>query len=85
MDKLLHRTSTVASGESLGGQFVPGKTIEKKSDAEEAKGTLLGDMFASAGKSISRPDDFEVDLNDLTKPAVWNKNDYGRTIKLTDD
>ena len=85
MDKLLHRTSTVASGESLGGQFVSGKTIEKKSDAEEAKGTLLGDMFASAGKSISRPDDFEVDLNDLTKPAVWNKNDYGRTIKLTDD
>ena len=60
------------------------QTIEQKSE-EESKGTLLGDLFASEAKNISRPADFVVDLNDLQKPAVWNKNDYGRSIKLTDD
>ena len=84
MDEILHRPSALSSGSSLGGEFVPGKTIEQKSE-EESKGTLLGDLFANEAKNISRPADFVVDLNDLQKPAVWNKNDYGRSIKLTDD
>ena len=81
MNNILHKTTAAAE---LGGEFISSKNVSKQPDAD-SKGSLVAGMFSSSSNALKRPDDFVVDINDLQKPAVWNKNDFGRTIKLTED
>ena len=50
-------------------------------------GICAADMFSddipSAG-SFTPPNGFIPDENDLTKPAIWNKSEFSRTIRLDD-
>ena len=84
MNDILHKKSSTDIGNDLGGEFVPVKNLNESGEEKE-QGSLFKDMFATEGMNISRPADFQVDQNDLSKPAIWNKKDYGRGIKLTDD
>jgi cell division protein FtsZ len=88
MNQLLHTSS--AGSSSLGGEFVASHSISKSADSSEKKGTLAAGIFAddkaagSAPGSFVPPAGFVVDSNDLMKPAIWNKSDYSRTIRLDD-
>ena len=85
MNSLLHGNSA-SSGSSLGGEFVSSHNVTKAPDSEK-KGSLTADMFkdddSSAG-AFTPPSGFIPDENDLTKPAIWNKSEYSRTIRLDD-
>ena len=88
MNQLLH--TNTASGSSLGGEFVASHSMTKPADSSEKKGTLAAGIFAddkAAGStpgSFVPPTGFVVDQTDLSKPAIWNKSDYSRTIRLDD-
>ncbi len=84
MDQLLGR-KPAASAVSLGGDFISGKTAAEKSEDSDNQGSLLSGLFSGNSNILDRPADFVPDSNDMSKPAIWNKKDYGRTIKLTDD
>ena len=86
MDKLLNKNSSSAS--SLGGEFVASHSVAKNPDSEK-KGTLVAGMFSeepvSSGSGVfTPPSGFVPDENDLIKPAIWNKSEYSRTIRLDD-
>ena len=88
MDKLLHKTSS-SSSSSLGGEFVASHSVSKEPDASEKKGSLVAGMFdedkaSAAAGSFVPPTGFVSDPNDLMKPAIWNKGEYSRTIRLDD-
>ena len=84
INSILHKPAS--SGAALGGEFVASHGVAHTPDAEK-KGTLGADMFSddipSAG-SFTPPNGFIPDENDLTKPAIWNKNEFSRTIRLDD-
>ncbi len=88
MDKLLHK-NTASSASSLGGEFVASHSAPKSSDSEK-KGSLVAGMFSedsipsSSIGSFTPPAGFVPDENDLIKPAIWNKSEYSRTIRLDD-
>ena len=88
MNQLLH--TTPASASSLGGEFVASHSMTKPADSSEKKGTLAAGIFADDKASGSTPGSFVPpagfvqDSNDLLKPAIWNKSDYSRTIRLDD-
>ena len=86
MDQLLHK-KTVSGGASLGGEFVASHSVAATPDAEK-KGTLVEGMFsedaAATPGSFVPPAGFVPDSNDLMKPAIWNKSEYSRTIRLDD-
>ena len=87
MDQLLHRTST-SSNDSISGDFVASQSASGTSDSEK-KGSLGESLFnedvnASGIGSFVPPSGFIPDENDLTKPAIWNKSEYSRTIRLDD-
>ena len=87
MDKLLHK-NTSSSAASLGGEFVASHSAPKTPAADQ-KGSLAAGIFAedqagSNAGSFVPPAGFVVDSNDLMKPAIWNKSDYSRTIRLDD-
>ena len=42
------------------------------------------DKASSAAGSFVPPAGFVHDQNDLMKPAIWNKSEYSRTIRLDD-
>ena len=74
---------------SLGGEFVASHTFSKEAESSEKKGSLVAGMFdedkaSSAAGSFVPPAGFVPDQNDLMKPAIWNKSEYSRTIRLDD-
>jgi cell division protein FtsZ len=86
MDKLLHKNTNAAA--SLGGEFVASHNVTKTPDADK-KGSLAAGIFADDSNSavpgsFVPPAGFVPDSNDLMKPAIWNKGDYSRTIRLDD-
>ncbi|MCR5437543.1 MAG: cell division protein FtsZ [Treponema sp.] len=58
---------------------------EKKKETEPEKESW-GDAFSRSAsrRTITPPPGFTAD-NDLSKPAVWTKGEFGRTINLTDN
>ena len=42
------------------------------------------DKASAAAGSFVPPAGFVPDSNDLSKPAIWNKSEYSRTIRLDD-
>lgn len=88
LDMLLHPRSG-SNGASLGGEFVASHTVSKEAESSEKKGSLVAGMFdedkaSSAAGSFVPPAGFVPDQNDLMKPAIWNKSEYSRTIRLDD-
>ena len=88
LDMLLHPKAS-SNGASLGGEFVASHSISKESDSSEKKGSLVAGMFdedkaSAAAGSFVPPAGFVPDSNDLMKPAIWNKSEYSRTIRLDD-
>ena len=88
LDMLLHPKSA-SNGASLGGEFVASHSVSKESDSSEKKGSLVAGMFdedkaSAAAGSFVPPAGFVPDSNDLMKPAIWNKSEYSRTIRLDD-
>lgn len=88
LDMLLH-PRTGSNGASLGGEFVASHTVSKEAESSEKKGSLVAGMFdedkaSSAAGSFVPPAGFVPDQNDLMKPAIWNKSEYSRTIRLDD-
>ena len=87
MEKLLHK-NTASSAPSLGGEFVASHAVSKTPSADQkgslAAGILSDDKASDASGSFVPPAGFVVDSNDLMKPAIWNKSDYSRTIRLDD-
>lgn len=67
---------------------------EEKSENQETKREAWGgalfdkdsqSLYERHGlKNFGPPQGFEVDPNDLSKPAIWNNN-FGKTISLSDD
>lgn len=87
MNNLLNKTGA-SSGTAFGGEFVASNGIPKTPDSEK-KGNLLDGIFnedtpASAIGSFTPPSGFVPDETDFTKPAIWNKSEYSRTIRLDD-
>ena len=85
MNSILRKTS---SASSLGGEFVASSVSSKTSETEK-KGSLTADMFddekaSGTSSSLIPPAGFIPNENDLTKPAIWNKSEYSRTIRLDD-
>ena len=88
LDMLLHPRAG-SNGASLGGEFVAFHTVSKEAESSEKKGSLVAGMFdedkaSSAAGSFVPPAGFVPDQNDLMKPAIWNKSEYSRTIRLDD-
>ena len=88
LDMLLHPRAG-SNGASLGGEFVASHTVSKEAESAEKKGSLVAGMFdedkaSSAAGSFVPPAGFVPDQNDLMKPAIWNKSEYSRTIRLDD-
>ena len=88
LDMLLHPRSA-SSAASLGGEFVASHSVSKEADSSEKKGSLVAGMFdedkaSAAAGSFVPPAGFVSDPNDLMKPAIWNKSEYSRTIRLDD-
>lgn len=88
LDMLLHPRAC-SNGASLGGEFVASHTVSKEAESSEKKGSLVAGMFdedkaSSAAGSFVPPAGFVPDQNDLMKPAIWNKSEYSRTIRLDD-
>ena len=88
MDKLLHKNAS-SNSSSLSGEFVASHSVTKEADASEKKGSLVAGMFdedkaSAAAGSFVPPAGFNPDPNDLMKPAIWNKGEYNRTIRLDD-
>lgn len=88
LDMLLHPKSA-SSAASLGGEFVASHSVSKEADSSEKKGSLVAGMFdedkaSAAAGSFVPPAGFVPDQNDLMKPAIWNKSEYSRTIRLDD-
>ncbi|MCI6592035.1 MAG: cell division protein FtsZ [Treponema sp.] len=88
LDMLLHPRAG-SNGASLGGEFVASHTVSKEAESSEKKGSLVAGMFdedkaSSAAGSFVPPAGFVPDQNDLMKPAIWNKSEYSRTIRLDD-
>ena len=86
LDMLLHPRAG-SNGASLGGEFVASHTVSKEAESSEKKGSLVAGMFdedkaSSAAGSFVPPAGFVPDQNDLMKPAIWNKSEYSRTIRL---
>ena len=86
MQNILHNKT---SASSFGGEFVASRTAVKPSESAEKKGNLVADMFRDEGPSstpgsFTPPSGFVPDENDFMKPAIWNKSEYGRTIRLDD-
>ena len=88
MNSILHKTGS-STGSALGGEFVASHSIPKTPDAEK-KGSLVEGIFSeentssSGSGSFAPPAGFIPDENDLVKPAIWNKSEYSRTIRLDD-
>ena len=83
MNNILHKPAS-----AMGGEFVASSGITKAPEAEK-KGSLVADMFsdektAGCPGSFTPPAGFVPDENDLIKPAIWNKSEYSRTIRLDD-
>lgn len=88
LDMLLHPRAG-SNGASLGGEFVASHTVSKEAESSEKKGSLVAGMFdedkaSSVAGSFVPPAGFVPDQNDLMKPAIWNKSEYSRTIRLDD-
>ena len=88
MNSILHSKSS-SSGTSLGGEFVASHSVSKEPDSSEKKGSLVAGIFdedkaSAAAGSFVPPSGFVPDANDLMKPAIWNKGEYSRTIRLDD-
>ena len=88
LDMLLHPRAG-SNGASLGGEFVASHTVSKEAESSDKKGSLVAGMFdedkaSSAAGSFVPPAGFVPDQNDLMKPAIWNKSEYSRTIRLDD-
>ncbi len=86
MNAILHNNSS-SSAAALGGEFVASHNIPKTPDTEK-KGTLVEGIFSedtsSAANSFAPPAGFIPNENDLSKPAIWNKSEYSRTIRFDD-
>ncbi len=89
MNNLLN-TKSNSFASDLGGSFVASHQVSKEPDSSEKKGSLVAGMFdddksASASQAgFVPPAGFVSDPNDLMKPAIWNKGEYSRTIRLDD-
>ena len=84
INSILHKPAS--SGAALGGEFVASRSVAHTPDSEK-KGSLGADMFGddiSSSGSFTPPTGFIPDENDLIKPAIWNKSEYSRTIRLDD-
>ncbi len=88
LDMLLH-PKAASNASSLSGDFAASHSVSKEADSSEKKGSLVAGMFdedkaSAAAGSFVPPAGFVPDSNDLMKPAIWNKSEYSRTIRLDD-
>ncbi len=88
MDSILHPNSA-SSATASAGSFAASKPVTSEADSSEKKGSLVAGIFdedkaSAAAGSFVPPAGFVPDSNDLTKPAIWNKSEYSRTIRLDD-
>ena len=87
MDKLLHPDSA-SSGRVSAGEFAASHSVAEAPESEK-KGSLVEGMLnedtpLSAIGSFTPPSGFIPDENDYSKPAIWNKSEYSRTIRFDD-
>ena len=83
MNNILHKTAS-----DMGGEFVASHNVPKEPDSDK-KGSLVAGIFdedkaSAAAGSFVPPAGFVPDSNDYSKPAIWNKSEYSRTIRLDD-
>lgn len=88
MDRLLH-PGKAAAKPSFDGDFAASHSVSKEADSSEKKGSLVAGIFDEDKNSVTPgsfvpPAGFVPDSNDLMKPAIWNKSEYSRTIRLDD-
>jgi len=88
MNSILHPNSA-SSATASAGSFASSKPVASEADSSEKKGSLVAGIFdedkaSAAAGSFVPPSGFVSDPNDLTKPAIWNKSEYSRTIRLDD-
>ena len=88
MDSILHKKSAPAAA-SASSSFAASHSVSSEADSSEKKGSLVAGMFdedkaSAAAGSFVPPAGFVSDPNDLMKPAIWNKSEYSRTIRLDD-
>jgi cell division protein FtsZ len=82
--------SSSSGNSSWGGEFVASHSSVKTSESAESKGSLAAGILAEDKNSSSIPGSFVppagfvADSSDLMKPAIWNKSEYSRTIRLDD-
>ena len=91
MNQLLRKnpSGTAGSGGDFFASLSSAKNPETSSESESksslAEGILSDDKFSSSNiGSFVPPSGFVADSNDLMKPAIWNKGEYSRTIRLDD-
>lgn len=83
MNNILQKTAS-----DMGGEFVASHNVPKEPDSDK-KGSLVAGIFdedkaSAAAGSFVPPAGFVPDSNDYSKPAIWNKSEYSRTIRLDD-
>jgi len=88
MNSILH-TGQTSSASSSASSFAASHSVSKEADSSEKKGSLVAGIFdedkaSAAAGSFVPPAGFVPDSNDLSKPAIWNKSEYSRTIRLDD-
>lgn len=86
MNSILHPNS---SSSASTGSFAASTSVASETESSEKKGSLVAGIFdedkaSAAAGSFVPPSGFVSDPNDLTKPAIWNKSEYSRTIRLDD-
>lgn len=88
MNSILHPNSSSSASAST-GSFAASTSVASETESSEKKGSLVAGIFdedkaSAAAGSFVPPSGFVSDPNDLTKPAIWNKSEYSRTIRLDD-
>ena len=101
LDKILNgkatQSSTLSSSQSLANassyaDFISRKDISKNTQEKKSEGSTLGDgLFCAedyeqtSKKQLNQPNNWAGNPNDLSKPAIWSKMEFGKTINLSDD
>lgn len=99
LDNILNGKSLNSSSQSLSStssyaSFVSKKDFANNPNAGEKKpeaGSLADGLFSNEDyeqpsyKQFTPPSGFNSNPADLTQPAIWNKMEFGKTIKLSDD
>ena len=95
LDKILNGKSSSQSLSSSNSyaSFVSKKDFANTNSSEKKPeaGSLADGLFSNEDynqtsyKQFTPPSGFNSNPADLTQPAIWNKMEFGKTIKLSDD